>query len=190
MDHFILQYGLCIVLFSIGLFFIIVSYYANHTGRSGMPFIGGIFIALAFLTTPVKWLALLGLIIDYGYWYLPYFLIMDRIHNKRFGVVYSKQDYAESVRDDTKQLLIRIPKRNEELLRPYITSSVYELRVPKLLFSVCSDKMGKRFLLVDNCIKGNHIEILEFDKDSILLTGLKSKDIDLTVEIEIVNEKC
>ena len=189
MGHFILQYGLCILLCSIGLFFIIVSYYAAHAGRSGVPFIGGIFIAIGFLTTPVKWLALLGLI-DYGYWSLPYFLIMDRIHNKRFGVVYSKQDYAESIRDDTKLLLIRIPNRNEELLRPYITSSVYELRVPKLLFSVCSDKMGKRFLLVDKCINGNNIEILEFDKNSILLTGLKSKDIDLTVEIEIVMKKC
>ena len=182
MNDFISQYGVCIILCTIGLFFIVMTYGANFSGRSGVPFVGGLLIIIGFLTTPFKWFALFGLI-DYGYWYLPYFLIREHIHNKRFRVVYSKYAYTESIKDDTKSLLIRIPDRNEELLRPYITSSIYELRVPKLLFSVCSDKTGKRFILIDKCVRGGEIELSEFDNDKISIKGLKP---DMTVEIEVI----
>lgn len=178
---------LCVILCAIGLFFIIVSICAQRAERSGLPFIGGIFIAIGFLVTPVKWLAFLGLI-DYSYWSLPYAIISELIIDKRFQAVYSEQNYSERVRDDTKILRVKIPERNEELLKPYITNAVHELRIPRLLFSVCTDKTGKRFLLADKCVKGSSIEILDFDRGYILFTELKSKDVNMTVEIEIVNE--
>ena len=185
MDDFILRYGACILFCTTGLFFVIMSYGAYFAGRSGVPFVGGLLIAIGFLTSPVKWAALLGLI-DHGYWSLPYVLIRDHIRRNRFVVVCAEQDYTQSITDDQRSLRIKIPGRNEELLRPYITNSMYELRVPKLLFSVCTDKTGKRFLLVDRCAKGGSIEILEFDEDSIVLTGSKAGNTEMTVEIEIV----
>ena len=185
MDDFITHYGVCILLCGIGLFFVIMTYGAAIKERSGVPLIGGFLIAIGFLTTPIKWLALLGLI-DPGYWSIPYFLILDHIHNKRFDTVYSEQDYAVKTRDDAKHLRIWIPERDEELIRPYITRNMYELRIPKLLFSVCVDKTGKRFILVDKCIKGVPIEILAFDEDRIIFSGLNSKNVEMTVEIEII----
>ena len=185
MNDFILQYGLCILLCAIGLFFVIMSYCAHFAGRSGVPIVGGLLIAIGFLTSPLKWLALIGLV-DYGFWTFPYFIIRDNIQNKRFAAVYSKQAYAEKTTDDLKRVRIWIPERNEELIRSYITRHIYELRVPALLFSVCTDKSGKRFILIDKCIKGGGIEISEFDAGRITLTGLKH---DMTVEIEIVEDK-
>ena len=173
------------MLCAIGLFFVIMSYGAHFAKRSGVPLVGGLLIAVGFLTSPVKWLALIGLI-DYGYWSIPYFLILDHIRQKRFKAVYNEQNYVKGGVNNTKSLRIKIPERNEELIKPYITSSMYSLRVPELLFSVCADISGKRFLLVDKCIKGGHIEIAEFDRDSIVLTGLKANNADMTVEIEII----
>lgn len=187
MNDFISQYGLSILLCAIGLFFIIMSYGAAFAGRSGVPFVGGLFIVVGFLISPMKWLALLGLI-DYGYWTIPYFMVLDHIRRNRFEAIYAEKGYIPKITDDTKSLCIKIPDRNEELIRPYITNYMYELRIPKLLFSVCTDNTGKRFMLVDKCIKGGQIEILEFDKDSILLTGQKSKDVNMTVEIEIIDK--
>lgn len=188
MLDFISQNIACIILCAIGLLFVIMTYGAHFAGVSGVPLVGGLFIAIGFLTTPVKWLALLGLI-DPGYWSLPYFLIRDHIRNKRFDALYAQHDYAESKRADTEQLRIWIPDRNEELILPYITCHMYQLQIPKLLFTVCIDKAGRRFMLINKCIKGGEIEILPLDDDRIVFTDLKAKDADMTVEIEIVNKE-
>lgn len=186
MDNFILQYTiLCVILCAIGLFFIIMSFCAERAGRSGVPFIGGIFIAAGFLITPVKWLAFLGLI-DYSYWSFLHILISNHIHSKRFKAVYSEQNYTESAMDNTKLLHIKIYGKDQELIKLYVTSKVYELRVPKLLFSVCTDKTGNLFLLVDRCVKGSNIDILDFHNEYILITELESKKEDLAVEIKVV----
>lgn len=185
MDNFIFHYGVGILLCAIGLFFVIMTYGAHFTGRSGVPFVGGLFIAIGFLTMPVKWPALLGLM-DPGYWSIPYFLVLDHIRDKKFAAVYSEQDYEEKTVDNTKALRIWILERNEEVIRPYSTRHIYELRIPKLLFAVCKDKTGKCFILVDKCIKGGQIEILGFDEEHILISGLKSDHDDFTVEIEII----
>ena len=151
MEDFAVRYGVCIILCGVGLFFVVMTYGAYFAGRSGVPFVGGFFIAIGFLTSPVKWLALLGLI-DPGYWSIPYFMIVDHVREKRFAAVYSEQEYAERTRDSEKLLRIWIPDRNEELLKPYMTRHIYELRITKLLFAVCTDKTGKRFMLADRCV--------------------------------------
>ena len=81
---FVRTWGLCIFFGVIGLFFLVVTYGALIVSRksehnvSGVPCVGGIFIIIAFLFSPYKWLALLGLL-DYGFWELPYLLIKDFI---------------------------------------------------------------------------------------------------------------
>lgn len=80
------QWALTIVLGLIGAFFIAMSYGAmiesKKSGRhiSGVPVVGGVILAVAFLLSPVKWLAFLGLL-DYGLWMIPFSLI-SRIFQK------------------------------------------------------------------------------------------------------------
>ena len=184
------KWYLTIVLGIIGVFFLTVTYIAlylskkNEKNISGAPFFGGVIIAVAFLLSPIKWLALLGLL-DYGIWVLPYVLLSDYFQNQRFKKIYIQQNYINSVRDNSKSLRVTIPERNEELILPYITNSVFELKVPKLLFAICTNKDGLNFLLI-NKYKKDNIEIIEVNKNTILLEELKSKDINLTVKIEII----
>lgn len=184
MNQFMLEYGFCMLLGIPGLFIVIMSYAAALAGRSGVPLFGGLLIAAGFLTSPCKWLALLGLI-DYGCWYGLYAGIVYHIHSKRFEAMYAAQNFVRE-QDDTKRLRIRIPARNEEFLHPYVTNSLHELRMPKLLFSVCIDQAGNRFLLVDRWRRDGHIEMLPFDEDSIPLTELQYKGADMPVEIAVV----
>ena len=78
-----------------------------------------------------------------------------------------------------------ICERNEEWEQPYITNLVYELKVPKLLYAVCTDQNGKKFLLIEKCKRKSNTERVPFDNNTILLTDLNSKDVDYSVEIEI-----
>lgn len=145
---------------------------------------GGFILAVAFLFSPIKWLAFLGFI-DYGLWLLPYVLIMDYYNNKKFKKIYMQQNFEKRISDESKELRIRISERNEEWVQPYITNLVYELKVPKLLYAVCTDQNGKKFLLIDKCKRKGNIEIVPFDNNTILLTDLNSKNADYSVEIEI-----
>lgn len=185
MGNFFINYGACIILSAIGLFFIAMTYGAYFTERSGVPFLGGLLIAAGFLTTPLKWLALLGLI-DPGYLGIPYFIITDHIREKRFGAVYEKLRFAEKTHDDTKQLRIRIPDRNEEIFRRYSTNHIHELRISQLLFSVCIDKNGDRFILTDKGAYGKNIEISHFNTESVVISAPGPDGKDMTVEIGII----
>lgn len=77
-------WGLCMLFAVPGVFFLVMTYGAlivsKKTGKhiSGVPCIGGICLILAFLLSPCKWLALLGLL-DYGLWELPYLLLRDLV---------------------------------------------------------------------------------------------------------------
>ena len=76
------EWLMTITLGIIGVFLIAVTYAALYQSKkskkhiSGFPFFGGFILAVAFLFSPIKWLAFLGFI-DYGLWLLPYVLIMD-----------------------------------------------------------------------------------------------------------------
>ena len=152
------EWLMTITLGIIGAFLIAVTYAALYQSKkskkhiSGFPFFGGFILAVAFLFSPIKWLAFLGFI-DYGLWLLPYVLIMDYYNNKKFKKIYMQQNF--------------------------------ELKVPKLLYAVCTDQNGKKFLLIDKCKRKSNIEIVPFDNNTILLTDLNSKDVDYSVEIEI-----
>lgn len=188
------EWLMTITLGIIGVFLIAVTYAALYQSKksqkhiSGFPFFGGFILAVAFLFSPIKWLAFLGFI-DYGLWLLPYVLIMDYYNNKKFKEIYMQQNFEQRISDESKELHIRISERNEEWVQPYITNLVYELKVPKLLYAVCTDQNGKKFLLIDKCKRKGNIEIVPFDNNTILLTDLNSKNVDYSVEIEIKDNR-
>lgn len=173
------EWLMTITLGIIGVFLIAVTYAALYQSKksqkhiSGFPFFGGFILAVAFLFSPIKWLAFLGFI-DYGLWLLPYVLIMDYYNNKKFKKIYMQQNFEQRISDESK-----------EWVQPYITNLVYKLKVPKLLYAVCTDQNGKKFLLIDKCKRKSNIEIVPFDNNTILLTDLNSKNVDYSVEIEI-----
>lgn len=188
------EWLMTITLGIIGVFLIAVTYAALYQSKksqkhiSGFPFFGGFILAVAFLFSPIKWLAFLGFI-DYGLWLLPYVLIMDYYNNKRFKKIYVQQNFEQRISDESKELRIRISERKEEWVQPYITNLVYELKVPKLLYAVCTDQNGKKFLLIDKCKRKGNIEIVPFDNNTILLTDLNSKNVDYSVEIKIKDNR-
>lgn len=61
----------------IGAFFVFMTYGAmiaskkDNTHISGVPFVGGFFILVGFLLSPIKWLAFLALL-DPGFLMIPY----------------------------------------------------------------------------------------------------------------------
>ena len=172
------EWLMTITLGIIGVFLIAVTYAALYQSKksqkhiSGFPFFGGFILAVAFLFSPIKWLAFLG-------------FINNAYNNKKFKKIYVQQNFEQRISDESKELRIRISERNEEWVQPYITNLVYELKVPKLLYAVCTDQNGKKFLLIDKCKRKSNIEIVPFDNNTILLTDLNSKDVDYSVEIEI-----
>lgn len=91
------EWLMTITLGIIGVFLIAVTYAALYQSKksqkhiSGFPFFGGFILAVAFLFSPIKWLAFLGFI-DYGLWLLPYVLIMDYYNNKKFKKIYMQQN--------------------------------------------------------------------------------------------------
>lgn len=188
------EWLMTITLGIIGVFLIAATYAALYQSKksqkhiSGFPFFGGFILAVAFLFSPIKWLAFLGFI-DYGLWLLPYVLIMDYYNNKKFKKIYVQQNFEQRISDESKELRIRISERKEEWVQPYITNLVYELKVPKLLYAVCTDQNGKKFLLIDKCKRKGNIEIVPFDNNTILLTDLNSKNVDYSVEIKIKDNR-
>ena len=71
------------ILIAIGMSLIVMSYGAliqsKRSGKhiSGVPFVGGFFVFLGFIISPIKWLAILALV-DYSYGMLVYCLLSER----------------------------------------------------------------------------------------------------------------
>ena len=174
----------------IGFFFMGLCYYTVFfTKSSGVPFFGGIIVAVGFLISPWKWFALLGLL-DYGVWALPYALISPGIdakrYIKRFTPVFEENKYKERFFDKTRLLYVRIKEREEELQWEYITRHFYRLYIPKLVFSICIDEEGNRFLLTDELGRDGHIEVRDFNEDVIILPPIKTRrGKTMTVELEV-----
>lgn len=85
---FINKWIVCVLVGSIGVFFLVMTYGALIASRksghhvSGVPCVGGICIVIAFLLSPCKWLAFLGFL-DYGFWFLPYAVIKNLVLDKK-----------------------------------------------------------------------------------------------------------
>lgn len=89
------EWLMTITLGIIGVFLIAVTYAALYQSKKAKTHIwisifGGFILAVAFLFSPIKWLAFLGFI-DYGLWLLPYVLIMDYYNNKNSKNIYAAE---------------------------------------------------------------------------------------------------
>ena len=182
MNDFFMHYGVCIILCVIGLFFVTETYLSRKTTSSGVPFVGGILIALGFLTTPHKWLALLGMI-DPG-WFMPFYAIWDdRQYHKaaaQFVAFVSAHSFAESAADQSRVLLITIPERKEIIDHwKYQTNHVYLLHIPRVYFAACTDAEGKSVLAYST--DAETIRLLSFADGAVTLPEIKG----MTVTIEI-----
>lgn len=184
MFAFLDKYLITIILCGIGAFLVIVTYGANRAGRSGFPIIGGLLIAAGFLISPWKWLALLGLL-DYGPGYLAYLYISEAMVDARFRSLSRHNRYREPADDKDYCLVVKVPQINEELVRPYQTNSTYRYFVPKCFFRVCIDSAGKKVLILDRCRGDKKIDVIPFEGNRVVVTGMKHRLNDVTLEIEV-----
>lgn len=98
--QFIKDNILCIFLVMLGLLAWFVTIGARiesrKTGRfvSGVPGIGGILIIIGFLISPVKWLALIGLL-DIDMWYFFVKIVPDMIRAEKAEKNYIPPEYLE-----------------------------------------------------------------------------------------------
>ncbi len=106
----------------IGLFFLFITYVAapiesRIKGKfvSGFPGIGGSFIACAFLTTPYKWLAILGLI-DWKILWLFFKVIPDAILSQK---EIKNRPFPTKIDDELIIMHTKYKKKYAEILEPY-----------------------------------------------------------------------
>lgn len=75
------------ILVAIGVFFLfmtygsMIQYKIKKVHSSGVPLVGGFFVLIGFLLSPIKWLALLALL-DPGVWMLPYAIYLSHKEKK------------------------------------------------------------------------------------------------------------
>ena len=186
MKEFLLHYSPNFIVVALGALLVIISYMTINTKSSGVWLFGGFLIAVGFLTSPWKWLALLGLT-DLGYWMIPYEYFEEWLINRKFKKEHKKYDITASSISEEKRIFVKVPETNEKLELRYVTNEIYRLNVPKFRFTVSIDKEGKQYVFADRCCKGGKIEVLPFDGSYIRFDGLRAADKDMTVEIEVKN---
>jgi len=191
MLDFIRQYIICVVFVVMGLFLIIgnisimISHRFKKTHSSGIPFLGGLLIAIGFLTTPkpFKYLALLGLL-DPTIWMLfvsfYYCKNEDAILEKRYASFLSEHGFTTVREDDDLKIASEIIyKGREEFPHTqeyyYKTNKAFRVGYPWALMMV-TEKDGKRFLVLDTGTEGNlkkldpeKISIHPFEENTVIL---------------------
>lgn len=197
MNEFVMKYGVSIIFWLIGLFFVIVSYAATRTKSSGVPIVGGILILIGGLLSPIKWLAIFCLV-DYGFWYFPYSIIVDGKYWKkasaRITEAYDKYDLKKGTPeeksnvsidfDDTKELVVRVPETKDgDLIWRYYKGSSYRLQYPQITFVIYQDEKGRKLILIDN--PDEEAKLLDFDEDKLFLGKYTRRGKQYSVEIEV-----
>lgn len=132
-----------IILGLIGLFFLIISYIAvikskkENRHYSGFPLFGGVFIFIAGVISPCKWLCLLCFL-DYGVWMFPYAMYLnlkefismkcnnleevrlniDRIDDEIIKLIAERTDYVMQASEFKKnENGVKAPGRVEEVIQ-------------------------------------------------------------------------
>ena len=197
MNEFVMKYGVSIIFWVIGLFFVIVSYAATRTKSSGVPIVGGILILIGGLLSPIKWLAIFCLV-DYGFWYFPYSIIVDGKYWKkasaRITEAYDKYGLKKGIPeeksnvsidfDDTKELVVRVPETKDgDLIWRYYKGSSYRLQYPQITFVIYQDEKGRKLILIDN--PDEEAKLIDFDEDKLFLGKYTRRGKQYSVEIEV-----
>lgn len=197
MNEFVMKYGVSIIFWLIGLFFVIVSYAATRTKSSGVPIVGGILILIGGLLSPIKWLAIFCLV-DYGFWYFTYSIIVDGKYWKKasariteaydkYGLKKGTPEEKSNVSidfDDTKELVVRVPETKDgDLIWGYYKGSSYRLQYPQITFVIYQDEKGRKLILIDN--PDEEAKLLDFDEDKLFLGKYTRRGKQYSVEIEV-----
>ena len=187
MDEFLRSYGLCIIISGIGTFFIVMTYLAYRARRSGVPLIGGILVAVGFLTSPLKILALLGLA-DPAFVFQPRLIVLDiryKRARKMFEAEFERLGLAG--RELTKEKELLVDTGDEKLNWHYTTAYTYKYVIPQLHFAIGVKPDGSRILMHDTDGMGKTLEVLPFDGESVTLkaAGGKKGPVDVVIsEVE------
>ena len=191
MLDFIRQYIICTVFVAMGLFLIIgnvsimISHRFRKTHASGIPILGGILIAIGFLTTPkpFKYLALLGLL-DPTVWMqfvnIYYCKNEDAIFEKRYADFLSEHGFSKVLEDDDLKIVSEIIYKGREEFPhnqeySFKTNTPFRVGYPWAIILI-TEKDGKRFLVLDTGTEGNlkkldpeKISIHPFEENAVIL---------------------
>lgn len=182
------------VLAGFGAVFVILTYAAYAASRrggryvSGFPILGGLLIAVGFLITENRWLALLALT-DPGFLMLPYALIRDHRDRNRFPAVFGSAIQAHGFQTPPHpgERYIRITTPADSLTHWFQYLHPYYLRVPHIAFMLCADAEGNGYLLLDR-YTGSKAELLPFDGSRITVDDIVYRNQTVSVTVEILQE--
>ena len=207
MMDFVRNHILCVVLVFLGLLLVIGNYYLILSNRrrkthvSGIPFLGGLMIALGFLTTPYKYFALLGLLdptICGLFISIYYGKNESTFLKKRYDAFLSEKHLSPELSRSDLKIVSVIHYENRETPHeqefPYITNRPFQIGYPWVVILVAEEPApaGKRFLILDTGTDGNlkkldpeKIRILPFDDGKIELHDIADflkGDVSIRVE--------
>ncbi|MCR5816365.1 MAG: hypothetical protein K6F91_05760 [Ruminococcus sp.] len=181
------EYSVCIVMCAVGLLFAGVSWGAMRAGRSGVPFVGAIFIIIGSLLSPSKWLAFSALIIDPGFFMIVYCIIRSRQYNKMSVLIrnYCKNnDLAAFPAIGIQTLIISVDVINESLDKGYFSGMIFDYNVPRCYFTIVQDISGKMVLVLlpaDEQIPRS----IPFESDTLIVDELSYKGKPASLKLEI-----
>ena len=183
------------VLAGFGAVLVILTYASYAESRrsrrfvSGFPIFGGFLIAVGFLITENRWLALLALT-DPGFLMLPYALIRDHRDRKRYPAVFGSviQTHGFSAPQHSEERYIRVTTPADSLLHWLQYLHPYYLRVPHIAFMLCADANGNGYILLDR-YTGSKAELLPFDGSRITVDDIVYRNQTVSVTVEILQEK-
>ena len=209
---FLRQNLLCVVLVLMGLFFIVcnianmINNRLHKTHVSGIPFLGGLLIAIGFLTTaaPFKWLALLGFL-DPTFWMLfmnfYYGKNEYKILEKRYAPFLSEKHFFPMREDPSLKIVSEIHYSDRETPHiqefPFKTNTPFTIGYPWAVIILTEKETGPktvakgsvsgapvdpeekkcdRFIVLDTGTDGN---LKKLDPEKIKILDFNSGKIDL-----------
>ena len=166
MKDFILQYGICIIL-SLVVIALIAAILIYYKKMGELPFTG--------IIQYKREKKAFDEIISFGY--LSDEELTDEMKAKC------------SDGSDPHKLFVHITKHDEILHWDYLLNHVYQIGRPKVYFAICANKKGDKYLLIDRDSKGGCIEAEHISMDRASIKGLKIKDEEVSVVLEIKKQK-
>ena len=192
---FLQQNVLCVVLVLVGLFFIVMNIAAMISNRrhkthvSLIPFLGGLLIAIGFLTlpSPYKWLALLGFL-DPTFWMIftniYYGKNESKILEERYAHFLLEKHYCPKREDPSLKVVSEIHYSDRDIPHiqdfPYMTNTAFAIGYPWAVIIITEKETeeGKRerFLVLDT---GTDENLKKLDPDKVRILDFKEKTINL-----------
>ncbi len=175
----------------IGMGIILFSNICSIINRSGkvsvpyIPWIGGILIAVGFLASPCKALALLGLL-DSGIWI--YWIHIKGDYKRNLSLNSYLEQYKGNVPEEILDESGRYTKEIDILFRTYRMVVPYKLCEPYYInqwnanFAIIYDEAGYRYFVLDT---DDGIKPILFPDDKLVINNIKLKHAvdDLIIEI-------